>query len=432
MIEISFFGVLAGTFVSALSVVLLLVAVGAVAYLGLTTFTATTLHLGPGRTAESSTGVALRRTGRRFAPRAGIVASIASLVFTLAGLRFHDAASSAGTWLFTAAVAIVASTAAGAWCAALSLAAFRSVARLADSSAERRARIEGASRTAILEVQAKTSLFLAGDDLRAEVKNAETALSHLGEALTTLTTISAGLRARRESTGTQQGDAALAEEHASLETDVARKVELGKQIHTEAETAVFRLRCLEPLRRLVRQRPRDATATLGTPTTSPETLRTSVARALPAVARFLEDAHKTGEALSALEPSRPSHLDPADPADPLTRARRELSAIQTAYAAVLRRVEVVALRLDADARLHEMTTAADALSPSAHIAGLDETELDQLIEEVTRADAALTLDLPDTLEAHTVSEALARTTAALERNDARSLDDLARAMKDIE
>ena len=50
MIEISLFGVLAGTLVSGLSLVFLLVALGAAAYLGLTTLTAT-LRLGAGRSA---------------------------------------------------------------------------------------------------------------------------------------------------------------------------------------------------------------------------------------------------------------------------------------------------------------------------------------------------------------------------------------------
>jgi hypothetical protein len=431
MIEISVFGVLAGTLASALSLVLLLVALGAVAYLGLTAITAA-LRLGPGQRAVSSAGTALRTLGRRWSPRTGVAASLATLGFGLAGLRLHDAGSNTGSWLFTAAVALTASTATGAWCAALCLAGWRSLATLADRSAEQRLQIEGARHAAVRAVEAKSALFLAGDDLRSEVEQAETALAQLGGALAALEEIGAGLRAKLASAEVRQGGAGLVAEHAELEDDVARKVELGRRIQTEAEIAVFRLRCHEPLRRLVRRRPREATAGLGSAAASRDALRAAAGQALPAVERFLGEAHHTREALSGLEGLRPSHLDPADPDDPLARARREVAAIEAAYAAVLRRVEVVVLRLDADAGLREVASAAGALSPSARIAGLDETELDQLIEEVARADTALSIGLPGDVEARTVSEALARSTAALTRNDGRSLDELVRAMREIE
>jgi len=430
MIELSLFGVLAATLASGLSVVLLLVALGAVAYLGLTAFTAAH-RLGDGRAVVSTAGTALRALGQRWSPRAGVGASLVALGVGLAGLRFHDAGSLAGSWLFTVAVALTASTAAGAWCAALCLAGSRSLATLADRSAEQRLRLEGARHAAVREIEAKSAQFLSGDDLRSEIEQAETALTQLGGALAALEQIGTGLREKLASAEVQQGGAALIAEHTELEADVARKAELGRQIQTEAEIAVFRLRCHEPLRRLVRRRPREATAALGSAAASRDALRASVAHARPLVRHFLDEARKTAEALSVLEALRPSHLDPADPDDPLARARKELAAIESAYASVLQRVEVVALRLDADAGLRDVASAAGALSPSAQIAGLDESELDQLIEEVSRADTALSIALTGDIEAHTVSEALARGTAALVRNDGRSLDDLVRAMKDL-
>jgi hypothetical protein len=150
------------------------------------------------------------------------------------------------------------------------------------------------------------------------------------------------------------------------------------------------------------------------------------------VERFLAEARETQRELSGLAARRPAHLDTTDPDDPLARAEREVATIEAAYAAVSRRVEVVVLRLDADAGLREVASAAGSLSPSAQLAGLDEAELDQLITEVSRADAALSIGLPGDLEARSVSEALARGAEALVRNDGRSLDDLLRTMKDIE
>lgn len=445
MIEISLFGVLAGTLVSGLSLVFLLVALGAAAYLGLTTLTAT-LRLGAGRSAPSGAGTALRALGARWSPRAGAAASLVALGLALAGLRFHDAASAAGSWLFTIAVALTASTATGAWCAALSLAGLRAVATLADRSAERRRQMEGARRAAAQAIEAKSALFLAGDDLRTEVQLAETALAQLGAALAALEEIGAGLRARRDSDesgagagaradasgGAAPGGGALDAERAELDGDVARKIEVGRRIQAEAEIAVFRLRCQEPLRRLVRRRPREATAALGNAATSREALRATAREARPAVERFLAEARRTREELAGLARARPAHLDAADPDDALARAEREIAAIEAAYAAVLRRVEDVVLRLDADAGLRDVASAAGALSPSAEIAGLDESELDQLITEVARADAALSIGLPGELEARGVSEALARGTDALVRNDGRSLDDLIRTMKEME
>lgn len=447
MIEISLFGVLAGTLVSGLSLVFLLVALGAAAYLGLTTLTAT-LRLGAGRSAPSGAGTALRALGARWSPRAGAAASLVALGLALAGLRFHDAASAAGSWLFTIAVALTASTATGAWCAALSLAGLRAVATLADRSAERRRQMEGARRAAAQAIEAKSALFLAGDDLRTEVQLAETALAQLGAALAALEEIGAGLRARRDSDESGAGAGARADEsggasaapgaraldaeRAELDGDVARKIEVGRRIQAEAEIAVFRLRCQEPLRRLVRRRPREATAALGNAATSREALRATAREARPAVERFLAEARRTREELAGLARARPAHLDAADPDDALARAEREIAAIEAAYAAVLRRVEDVVLRLDADAGLRDVASAAGALSPSAEIAGLDESELDQLITEVARADAALSIGLPGELEARGVSEALARGTDALVRNDGRSLDDLIRTMKEME
>lgn len=429
MIEVSLFGVLVGTLASGLSLVLLLIALGAAAYLGLTAFTAG-LRLGAGRTAGSGAGTSLRALGARWSPRAGALASLVTLGFALVGLRVHDGGVASG-WLFTVAVALTGSTAVGAWFGALALTGSRAVALLADRSSERRSRLSGARRVAVRELETKSALYLAGDDLRAEVEQADAALVQLGSALGTLEGIGAGLR---EKVGGAEGgrpDVALAAEHVALEDDVAHKIEIGRQIKAEAEVAVFRLRCQEPLRRLVRRRPRDATAGLAQAAADQNTLRAAIGRARPAVERFLDDAGRAREALTGIDSLRPSHMDPTSPVDPLARAAREVAAIEAAYTAVLRRVEVVALRLDADAGLRELASAAGALAPSARIANDDENELDQLLSEVSRADAALSVGVPNDLEARDVSEALARGAAALVRNDGRSLDDLMRTMKEI-
>ena len=113
------------------------------------------------------------------------------------------------------------------------------------------------------------------------------------------------------------------------------------------------------------------------------------------------------------------------------RAVRDVDAVTRAYAAVLDWLDVVRVRLSARAEMDAVATAAGEVSDRAQSSGLADGDLSELVGEVTRAELAITMATPGDFDTHTLTDALARSTLALDRSDGGSLDDLLRAMREL-
>jgi hypothetical protein len=194
--------------------------------------------------------------------------------------------------------------------------------------------------------------------------------------------------------------------------------------------SAFRLACFEPLRRLLRRRPHEATAGLSKARTAAE-LEACIGRCVEDIQSFLGELDGARAVLDALSSVRPSGLTEDNGGDPLPRARAEVDAVGAAYHAVLERAGMVRMRLAARTGMEQVASAAGAVSESARTMGLDEGELKLLLDEVARADMAMAITSPGGAELRALSDALARSTAALARNDATSLDELVRAMREL-
>jgi hypothetical protein len=82
--------------------------------------------------------------------------------------------------------------------------------------------------------------------------------------------------------------------------------------------------------------------------------------------------------------------------------------------------------------MEQVASAAGAVSESARTMGLDEGDLGLLLQEVARAESAMTISTPDGADVRALTDALARSADALDRNDAASLDELLKAMREMD
>jgi hypothetical protein len=436
ILEVTLFGLLVATLTSALSAFFLAVALGSVAFISVTILSALTAP-----------------KERSFYALLGGAAAVLALSLSLAGLR-------AGGVLSTILVGAAFSSAVGAVTACLALAARRSAVSLRAARAARAAALEAAhlDRAKLLE-EGKTR-FLSGDDLRAEVAEAEASLDRLRTALQSLEDVRLDLT-EKLAAGAAAPDAAappISNDYARLRDEVDVKINLGRRILAAAELAAFHLACFEPIRRLLRRRPQEATLGLSRAATASE-LEERIGRAGEDIKGFVGEIEDARAALAALEARRPpplssapltappalALLDPDAPAappeanaaapappDPLGRARSEIDAIESAYRAVLERMHVVRLRLATRAGMEQVASAAGAVSESARTMGLDESDLGLLLQEVARAESAMTISTPDGADVRALTDALARSADALDRNDAASLDELLKAMREMD
>jgi hypothetical protein len=425
ILEITLFGLLVATLTSALSAFFLSLALGSVAFLGITILSALTSP-----------------KERSFYALLGGAAAVVALSLSLAGLR-------AGGVLSTLLVGAAFSAAAGTITAGIALAARRSFVGLRAARAARAAALHAAhlDRAKLLE-EGKTR-FLAGDDLRAEVTEAEASLERLRAALRSLEDVRRDLTEKLAAASAVPDAPPISSDYARLRDEVDVKLDLGRRILAAAEVAAFRLACFEPIRRLLRRRPQEATLGLSRAATASE-LEERIGRAGEDIKAFLgeiEDARAALESLEASAPRRPPppSLEPLDPdappdanasvpapPDPLARARAEIAAIESAYRAVLERVHVVRLRLATRAGMEQVASAAGAVSESARTVGLDEGDLRLLLQEVARAESAMTISTPDGADVRALTDALVRSAEALDRNDAASLDELLKAMREMD
>jgi hypothetical protein len=169
-------------------------------------------------------------------------------------------------------------------------------------------------------------------------------------------------------------------------------------------------------------------------------LEERIDRCTEEIKAFLGEVAEARASLSVLEERRPkasaaSPLGdgaPSGSVDPLDRARTEVDAVESAYRAVLERTHVIRLRLATRAGMEQVASAAGALSESARTMGLDESELQKLLQEVARAESAMTVSAPDGADVRALTDALARSADAVDRNDTASLDELLKAMREMD
>lgn len=409
MIDVSLFGALLGTLGSALSVFLLIAALAALSVLAATGVEAAR-RLGPGGAAA----------GDRAIRAVGISAGLGGLLFALLGLRVG---SGAGELVPTVAVSVAWAAALGASAACAWALSGRGLAALGAAQARRQEGARLAESTRARALEAAQRAHRGGDDLRAEVARSEAAIERLRAAVEGLSATHAALE---EKVAAAASDPPLAADAIRARDEVALRIDLGRRVLDAAEGAAFRLACNAPLRALLRRRPREATQALAGGAASDAAIHAAIA----AIEAFLAAVRAGHAELDEVASRRPASQPPGDD-DALVRARRELDAMEAAYSALLERLGLAQLRLSARAGAAVVETAAGALPGAAAAAALDPGEIQALVTEVARADAAVAIAAPEAAGPRAIAEALAAGSAALDRSDAASLWDLITALREV-
>jgi hypothetical protein len=409
MVEVWLFGRLVATLASAFAVVLVLVALTSVTYLAMTL--APVLRL-PGAPAD------------RAARRLGISVAAGVLLAAALGLRV-GAPGGGGELVPSIALAVAAAATLGSTAAFGALGGGRAALALGAAGARRRREIEGRKRGEAKRLVAAKRAFEEGDDLRAQLAEAEAAVARLRAALTNLGATRDEVEARLGRLDEAAAASDLGRELRRTRDEVAGKLELGGKILRAAEAAAFRIAAGAPVARLLRRRPRRVAEGVSGDAATPARL----AEIAGAIDAFLERVKAARAELDALAARRPEHVTGDD--DPLAQAQRDIDAVEEAYRAVRERLDVVRLRLAARADLDAVAGAAGEVSEKARASGLPAGDLQDLVDEVMRAEAAIVMATPGELDPKALSAALARGTAALDGRDGSSLDELLRALREL-
>jgi hypothetical protein len=431
MIEVAVFGWLAATLASAASVVFLLLALGSAAFVALVAAHALEQRFAEQAARSLDPGPWDPPRVRRTALIAGGLWAFIALTVGVAGLRVGGA-------FVTGLVLTAGSFAVGGLGVLTTLLGLRGIAALVSSRQRRLAALREAERERARLLEQSRRRYLEGADIREEVADADAALLRLRAALRTLEDVKVDLDVKLEAleaAGIKEStpESSAAADYARLRDAITAKLDLGERILSAAEAAVFRLACFEPLRRLLRRRPHEATSGLSRARTASE-LEACAGRSIAEIQSFLGEINGARAVLDALSARRPEASPVGAADDPLERARAEVNAVEAAYRAVLDRAGVVRARLAARAGMEQVTQAVGSLSESARGVGLDEGELGLLIDEVAKAESAMSITAPSDGEVRALTEALARSAAALDgagSNEPTSLDELVKAMREL-
>ena len=413
MIDLTFFGVLLGTLGSALSVVLLLVSLSAITYVAMTLITA--MRALPGGTPD------------RAARLLGIAATAGTGLLSAAGLRVGPAGTT-GELIPSLAVGVALAAAAGSLSACAIGAARRGLLLMGGPRRRRLLLREGEAR----DRESESKRRLEGADLRDEIAASEAALGRLEAALEKLAESRARLSDKLATMGDKGAGSGFGATYRKALDELDMKIELGERIRSAARICAFRLTCNEPLRRLARRRPREATLGLerleggGSGPSAP-----SLEAAAASINGFLAEIEEAHHALTSMEDERPEGILAGSDEDPLAVALADLESLSEAYRAVLERLDVICVRRSAQATLDEVADAAGALSGRSEARRSDEGAIQELAVELAHAESAMAMATPDEGESRDLAAALARSTAALGRSDGASLDELLKALKSI-
>ncbi|NUQ77706.1 MAG: hypothetical protein HUU21_29570 [Polyangiaceae bacterium] len=442
MTEVALFGWLIATLASAASVFFLVMALGSAAFLALVAARALEERFAHEASRSLEAGPWDPPRVRRAVLIAGGFWALVALGFGVAGLRVGGA--------FLTGVVIGAGSLAVFGAAALgTLLGLRGVSVLVVARRRRIAMLRDAEKERARLLDESRRRHLEGADIREQVADAEGALLRLRAALRSLKDMKLALDEKLEAISnsannnvdtntntninTNINTKSMADEYARLRDAIGAKLDLGARILSAAEIAVFRLACFEPLRRLLRRRPHEATAGLSRARTASE-LAACIDRAIDEIQTFLGELDGGRAVLDALADRRPEASVEGASDDPLKLARAEIDAVEAAYHAVLERAGVVRAKIMARAGMEQVTRAVGALSESARGTALDDGELRLLLDEVARAESAMSITAPSNGDVRGLTEALVRSAAALDTagaGDSVSLDELVKAMREI-
>lgn len=442
MTEVALFGWLIATLASAASVFFLVMALGSAAFLALVAARALEERFAHEASRSLEAGPWDPPRVRRAVLIAGGFWALVALGFGVAGLRVGGA--------FLTGVVIGAGSLAVFGAAALgTLLGLRGVSVLVVARRRRIAMLRDAEKERARLLDESRRRHLEGADIREQVADAEGALLRLRAALRSLKDMKLALDEKLEAISnsannnvdtntntninTNINTKSMADEYARLRDAIGAKLDLGARILSAAEIAVFRLACFEPLRRLLRRRPHEATAGLSRARTASE-LAACIDRAIDEIQTFLGELDGGRAVLDALADRRPEASVEGASDDPLKLARAEIDAVEAAYHAVLERAGVVRAKILARAGMEHVTRAVGDLSESARGTALDDGELRLLLDEVARAESAMSITAPSNGDVRGLTEALVRSAAALDTagaGDSVSLDELVKAMREI-
>jgi hypothetical protein len=407
MVEVWLFGRLLATLASAFAVVMVIVALTSITYLAYT--------LSP----------VVRIPGAdRSARRLGIFIAAGAFLLAIAGLRVG--APGTGELVPTLTVAVAAAAALGSTAAFATLGAARAALALIASRSRRAAEIAARRAGEAKRLAEAKRAFLEGDDLRAQLAEADAAVARLRAALANLAITRDELDARLGKLDQAGAAGDLGSELRRARDEVAAKLDLGEKILHAAEAAAFRIAVGAPIARLLRRRPRVAE---GLADTDPKLLPARLGGAAALIDAFLRRAADAHAELATLEPRRPSGVEGPD--DPLPYAQRDLEAVESAFRAVRERLDVVRMRLAAQAELDAVASAAGEVSEKVRASGLPAGDLQDLVDEVMRAESAIVMATPTDLDPRALAETLTRGTAALGGHDGASLDELLKALREL-
>jgi hypothetical protein len=412
LIEVWLFGGLFTTLASALSVVLVIVALTSVTYLAVTLLPAVQRLPDHGDGAERAA---------RAARAVGIAAALVVLVVAVLGLRVGPAGSG-GELVPTLAVSVAAAAASGATAAFAALGGARAGLLLGGARVKRRSALGAKRAAAAKQLATSRRRWAEGDDLREESEEAEAAVARLGAALAKLDATRADVEGRLIALG-EAAPEDVGRELRRARDEIVTKLDLGGKILGAAKAAAFRMACSEPLRRLLRRRPRDlATGLAGAPAEA------QLEAAGGAIQAFLGEVEEARRRLYALEGRRAAG---AGDDDPWAAAARDLDAVEAAYRAVAERLSVVRVRLSARAEMDAVASAAGEVSDRARASGVPASDLHGLLDDVTRAESAILMATPGELDVEALTDTLRRSTTALGDRDGASLDELLRALREV-
>ncbi|WP_437315158.1 hypothetical protein [Sorangium sp. So ce385] len=417
MIDVSLLGWLLVTLTSPLSLVLLVVALGSVAYIGVTALAAA--------------------PPRRGARAIGTGAAACALAAGMIGLRVG---SGAGAAVPTAAVGIAAAAALGATAACAWTFGAAGAAALGAARARRRAAALRAGDERRRLLAASQRAYVEGDDLAAETAAADAAVARLRAAVGALEDARAALEARRDAArggdgverGAEDGDpakeaSALAEDLARACDEAATRASMGRRVLAAAEAAALRIACNAPLRRLLRRRPREAMQALATLGVG------AIAPAAASIEAFLGEVRAARAEVAAIAERRATDggAGPGAAEGPASAALGELAAMESAYGALLERLRLSELHASTRASVEQVESAAGALSAAARAAAVDPAALGALVTEIARAESAVAAAAPEAGGSRALAEALAEGSLALDRSDATSLSELIAALREL-
>jgi len=411
------------TLESALSMVLVVVALSSLTYVATTLVAAMRTEMRAGaRARKIEQGAAL----------VGVTLATAVLTLGLAIVRVGDAGSG-GELVPTLSMSVALAATFGSVGACVLFALGRSLAsrQAAPMPAPKLEQAGAAPRSGF----AAPMLELNEVDAESELVHANASLERLQRALIALSQARESLMEKMASLSVEPSeagdDSALACAYRRAIDEATMKVELGASVQAAAEAAVYRVACGTLLRKLIRKRPKEALSALGRHEEGSSEALTSLEQAEGALRAFLGAIDEARAELERLAEKRPACVVPNSDEDPWLLTWQDLRALESAYRSLHGRVEMLVLRRVAEASLEEVADAASALEARVPPRGGSSDEFSELAIELTRAETAVIMATPVEADPRAVTAALSRSMGALGRSDEATLDDLLTALRSI-